>query len=69
VPISVESSVDIIDQVLFGTLQGLFDGEYDLNTMVDQLQNTNLEDLMKTELWFKNNYKNKKVEKIYHNKN
>lgn len=50
VPMALNDAVEILDQLMFGTLQGIMDGEFDVNKIVDQIQNTNLEDLMKGDL-------------------
>jgi len=52
VPVSLNDTVDLIDQFMFGTLQGIMEGDFDMNTIVDKIQSTNFEDLMKDDLWY-----------------
>lgn len=47
---TIDGTVQMLDQVMFGTLQGLMEGDFDVNKIVEQVQNTNLEDLMKGDL-------------------
>ena len=50
VPMALNDAVEVVDQVMFGTLQGIMEGDFDINKIVDQIQGTNFEDLMKGDL-------------------
>ena len=43
---NVDSTVELLDQVMFGTLQGIMEGDYNVNSLVEQIQNANVEDIM-----------------------
>jgi len=43
---NVDGTVELLDQVMFGTLQGIMEGDYNVNSLVEQIQNANVEDIM-----------------------